>query len=74
LLSCRAENAEGSEHCFKCGHGLYVLVEGSLLAGRYKIVAPLGGMGIVYKAHDRELDEFVAITPRPDLRGACPTV
>ena len=36
---------------------------GQLLADRYELVSELGrgGMGRVYKAHDRELGEFVAI-------------
>jgi serine/threonine protein kinase len=61
--SCQAENEQSAENCFRCGKGLFVLTEGSLLASRYKVVSPLGkgGMGMVYKAHDLELEEIVAI-------------
>jgi eukaryotic-like serine/threonine-protein kinase len=67
---CRSENPEGAEACFKCGRALFVLVQGSVLAGRYEIRKPLGhgGMGRVYQAHDRTLDDRVAVKVlRPEL-------
>ena len=43
---------------------------GAVLEDRYEIIAPLGegGMGAVYRAHDRELDEALALKVlRPEL-------
>ena len=47
-----------------------VIQPGSVIASRYEIVETLGkgGMGMVYKAHDRVLDDTVAIKVlRPDV-------
>jgi hypothetical protein len=64
--SCKAENVTGAEWCASCDAsltGAAALGPGSVVAGRYEIVALLGrgGMGAVFKAHDRALDESVAI-------------
>ena len=61
--SCRAENPAGATLCRLCGRALEELVAGTLFASRYEILAPLGrgGMGAVFKAVDRELDEVVVL-------------
>ncbi len=61
--SCKALNDDSAEACFTCGRALSALRQGDVIAGRYKIESVLGrgGMGMVYRAQDRMLEEPVAI-------------
>jgi serine/threonine protein kinase len=61
--SCAAPIEAGAEACLACGRSLSILALGSILASRYELRSVLGkgGMGLVYRAFDRLLEEEVAI-------------
>lgn len=65
MVSCPSgHSATGSDTrtCPECGEALPIET-GSVIEGRYEVVARLGagGMGTVFKARDRDLEQFVAL-------------
>ena len=60
---CGERREEPGEECAACGADLMSLAPGAVVAERYEIRSYLGrgGMGSVYRAFDRVLDEEVAL-------------
>jgi serine/threonine-protein kinase len=62
-VACGAEIDPRASACSACGTRAVSIVPGTLLAGRYQIQTLLGSgaLGRVFRAHDRTLNEIVAI-------------
>ena len=70
---CGAENDFQLDLCFSCGSALAGVGPGSVVANRFELLVQVGagGMGWVFRAHDRLLDEEVALKVlRPELASS----
>ena len=68
--SCGADNDPLLDLCFSCGGALSEIGPGSVVAERFELIVELGkgGMGRIFRAQDRVLDEEIALKVlRPEL-------
>jgi serine/threonine protein kinase len=69
---CAAPIPAGARYCAACGYAASRLTPGQILDGKYEILDKLaeGGMGEVYRARHRHLDEIRIIkVTKPDAAG-----
>jgi serine/threonine protein kinase len=69
---CAAPIPAGARYCAACGYAASRLAPGQVLDGKYEILDKLaeGGMGEVYRARHRHLDEIRIIkVTKPDAAG-----
>ena len=67
---CGSENDPLLDLCFSCGSALSEVGPGSVIANRFELIVEVGkgGMGRIFRAHDRILDEDVGLKVlRPEL-------
>ncbi len=71
--NCGSENDPLLDLCFSCGGALSDVGPGSVIADRFELIVEVGkgGMGRIFRAHDRILDEVMAVKVlRPEFASS----